>query len=187
MRKSYKGEKKMVLASNEEKIKEWEYGSVRVGGVETVSTLTVTNKRIIKSERSPRKVDQQEIPLDCVKGVHCRHDVPSKIGAFIMIALGIILALVGVVLIIDQGEWALISLVILGALFIYIGYNMLNQGLFTLIITTSGCEGTPLTAGFARIVSAKAPRLGKVKIKINNYVIDDIVDNLGAIIVEYRK
>ena len=36
----------MILANNEVLIKEWEYGTLKTKKLETVNTLTITNKKI---------------------------------------------------------------------------------------------------------------------------------------------
>ena len=178
----------MVLASNEEVIKEWEYGSVRTGNVVTQSTLTVTNKRIVKTERNARRIDQQEIPLSSVKSIHCTHDVPSKLGAILAIIFGVLIIVAAAVLLGKRTLPAIAAgpIFLAGLVFIVVGIRLLNQGAFSLEISTIGLEGDPLNAGFVKWFK-KPGKGGKVKIKINNYVIDDLIENLGAIITEYRN
>jgi hypothetical protein len=182
----------MVLASNEAKIKEWEYGSVRVGNQVTQSTLTVTNKRIIKTERNANRLDQQEIPLDTVKSIHCTHEVPSKLSAILKIIFGVVFIIVGVLLLfakdasIAQMIPMFAALCLIGIILLAVGIKQLNQGVFFLVITTIGVEGQPLEAGFVKWFK-KAGKGGKIKIKINNFVIADMIESLGAIITEYRR
>ena len=178
----------MFLASSESKIKEWEYGSVKIKRKVTKSTLTVTNKRIIKTERSATKLEQQEIPISSVKSIHCTHDVPSKLGAILMIIFGILLMVVGAYIMMEESDYMIPAVVgvVLGLIMMIAGIKRLNQGQFSLVITTVGVEGESLTAGLVKWYK-KVGRGGKMKVKINNAVVEDLIASLGAIVAEYRK
>ncbi|MBQ2892311.1 MAG: hypothetical protein IJE45_05405 [Bacilli bacterium] len=164
----------MILANNEVLIKEWEYGTLKTKKLETVNTLTITNKRIVTESRNKLNITRNEIPVESVKAVSAFHGMPSKFLAYVMIVLGIPLCLV-----------------IVGIFLIIAGLNRLKAGVFELELTTSGCEGESLSVGyvsplktlFSRKKGKKAP---KVKIRINNDVCREIVETIGAVIAENR-
>lgn len=186
----------MVLAKDETIVKEWEYAKSRTAmgfldKVETKSTLTVTNKRLISTAKSERKVEKKEIPLESIKSVSYSHEVPSKLSAIISIALGIITIILGILLMnSDEMEDALLGMVglaiiVIGVVLIIRGIKRLNQGIFTMVITTFGREGEALEIGAARLFK-KLAKGGKLKVQINNDIIDEIVDTLGAIIIDNK-
>ena len=186
----------MVLAKDETIVKEWEYAKSRTAmgfleKVETKSTLTVTNKRLISTSKSDRKVEQQEIPIQSIKSISCSHEIPSILSVIIFITLGVLALILALVLQnsdeMEDGALILVALVlaVLGVCFIIAGIKRLNQGIFKMVITTTGREGEALELGATRLFKRFA-KSGKVKVQINNDVIKEIIDTLGAIIIENK-
>ncbi len=179
----------MKLAKEETLIKEWEYAETTVKGQKSISKLTVTNKRIVADTEGRGMVDRQEIPMSAVKGVHCRHKTPSIIPAIILIAIGVIVAIMGFKSCDEKdGEIMLLFGLIVGALFVFKGIDLLNRSAFMLEITTYGAEGHSLYLRALSILQIQRKRkIGKLKIRVNKEVVMDIIETLGAIIAENQK
>ncbi|MBQ8308456.1 MAG: hypothetical protein IJX96_01345 [Clostridia bacterium] len=175
----------MVLAKDEQVLKEWEYASSKVKTVETIYSLTVTNKRIISQSKSNRKNTHEEIPVSEVKGISSSHETASKFWAIVLMVLGGLCVLVPLIVLLVQEDADFNASIILswlvGAYLIYLGYVRWDQGVFVLTITTKGKEGSPMVMGAMKIF--KSFFKGKVKIKVNNAEAEDIVETLGALIV----
>jgi hypothetical protein len=74
---------------------------------------------------------------------------------------------------------------IVGALIAYKGYLRLNQGVFVLTIKTKGKEGESLYVSAEKVLNNPFKGLfaGKVRVKINNEVSEEIVETLGALVM----
>ena len=178
----------MTLANGEQIIKDWEYATQKGSTGKLKKSLIVTNKRIVHEMHSHIARSHQEIPLNSVKSISMSSVRKTPIGAILAIILGIIIAIVGLVM--GGGENGtsviMLSSLILGAILIVIGILGLGHGAFTLEITTSGLEGSSLYIGTSNIVT-KRKKQKKVKIKIDLKVVDDIMDTLGAILLDNVK
>lgn len=176
----------MVLAKDEVVVKEWQYATAKQGMEETKETLTVTNKRIVSTMRSSLKVEQQEIFVKDVKRISASHETPSKIPAFIMIGLGVIIAIMAFVLMGKLGEMGTMALVLLvpAALLVVAGILMLGKGAFTLTITLEGFESAGISTGAINFLKKYAK--AKIKVAVNNAVAEEIIDTIGAIIAENK-
>lgn len=182
----------MVLAKDEQIIKDWNYATGKSGKffnkLHTQCNLTVTNKRIVYTAENERKITRQEMPMDLAKSVYGTHETVSKFGAFCMIILGILIAVVGVILglkIPIVGYVIMAAAVILGVYWVIKGIIRLNQGEFMAKVTSTEIEGESLTLAASRLLAKKKPAAA-MKIKLNNLVAREIVEELGAIITEYR-
>lgn len=161
----------MKLASNEKLLKQWTYAKTKSGKKRTESTLTVTDKRIICDETGKRTITRDEIPISHVKCLAFQKETGS---GWLLIILG------------------LLTLITVVGIFILIaGIRKLLSGTFSFVISTYGEEGTPVEMGvtslkkggfFKKLFGGR----NKLKVKIDKNAADDIIDTLGAIIVEYR-
>lgn len=182
----------MVLAKDEQIIKDWDYATGKSGKffnkLHTQCNLTVTNKRIVYTAENERKITRQEMPMDLAKSVYGTHETVSKFGAFCMIIFGILIAVVGAILglkIPIVGYVIMVAAVILGVYWVIKGIIRLNQGEFMAKVTSTEIEGESLTLAASRLLAKKKPAAA-MKIKLNNEIAREIVEELGAIITEYR-
>lgn len=180
----------MTLANGEQIIKDWEYATQKGSTGKLKKSLIVTNKRIVHEMHSHIARSHQEIPLNSVKSISMSSVRKTPIGAIFAIIFGIIAVVAGIVL--GTGANAAVMRTVmfaclgLGAVLIVIGILGLGHGAFTLEITTSGLEGSSLYVGTSNIVTKKRKQK-KVKIKVDLKVVDDIMDTLGAILLDNVK
>ena len=179
----------MVLAKDEVLIKDWNYASGKTGllfGLHTEAKIAVTNKRVIYTAENERKIARQEIPLKAAKSVYSSHETVSKLGAIMLMILGVILAVVGIVLTLQDSALAILGIVaiVLGAVVAWLGYTRLNQGAFSLTITTCGIEGESMAVSASRMLGKRQAPV--MKVKIHNDIAREIVEEIGAIIAENR-
>ena len=182
----------MVLAKDEQLIKDWHYATGKSGKffnkLHTKCNLAVTNKRIVYTAENERKISRQEMPMDLAKSVYGSHETVSKFGAIALIVLGILVAIVGIVL---GLKIPFIGYIIMAIALIFGGYLaikgliLLNQGEFMAKVTSVELEGESLTLSASRLLAKKKPAAA-MKIKLNNDVAREIVEELGAIIAEFR-
>ena len=175
----------MTLANGERIIKDWDYakqkGNAGLAG-KIKKTLTVTNKRIVHEVHSNVARTHQEIPLNSVKSITMSSVRKVPAGSIIAIILGA-LAILAMFFIPDMPVRTKAIGFGVSALLIIIGILGLGKGAFTLEICTKGYEGTPLNVGCSRIGTA-SKKMKKIKMKVNFKVVDDIMDTLGAILLE---
>lgn len=181
----------MTLANGEQIIKDWDYATQKGGAGlagKIKKTLTVTNKRIVHEVHSNVARTHQEIPLNSVKSISMSSVRKTSALAVLAIILGILVAIAGIVMgTSDDGTMAvMVPMLLCGVILVVIGIIGLGKGAFTLEIITKGMEGTPLCVGSSSIVSRR-PKTKKIKMKVNLKVVDDIIDTLGAIILENAK
>ena len=172
----------MTLAKNEKIIKEWEYASVKAGGHTTKKTLTATNKRIIHEVRSSRDITRDEVNLENVKALSMSSAKRISIGAVIAIIFGAFLLLAGLVLnfAADMEATLTVAMMVIGVIVIIIAIFFLKKAAFTLEIKTDGSSS--IYAGSSNIVASN--KNTTVEIKINLTVANDIIETLGAIILD---
>ncbi|MBQ1942933.1 MAG: hypothetical protein II368_04705 [Clostridia bacterium] len=78
----------------------------------------------------------------------------------------------------------LIPFLLLGVILFAYGIYLLNQSAFNLIITTREIEGTYLAVGAMRILGGgRHKRAKKVKVKVEDSIVLEIIDELGALIL----
>ncbi len=179
----------MVLAKDEVLIKDWNYASGKTGllfGLHTEAKIAVTNKRVIYTAENERKIARQEIPLKAAKSVYSSHETVSKLGAIMLMILGVILVVAGIVLTLQDSALAILGIVaiVLGAVVAWLGYTRLNQGAFSLTITTCGIEGESMAVSASRMLGKRQAPV--MKVKIHNDIAREIVEEIGAIIAENR-
>lgn len=175
----------MLLAKDEVLIKEWCYANRKSLFDNVQSTLTLTNKRIISSERGNLAVEQHEVPLDYVKGISTMRAKNSLFGAIVCFVFAFIFLLMGAAMM--AGE-----VFVGGAIFIFLMMMCLalgvvqilfRKGVFALVLTTEGKEGTPIIAGAAsrRFVKKVA---NFFIVQVDLAVADDIIETIGALVIE---
>jgi F0F1-type ATP synthase assembly protein I len=174
----------MILANGETLLREWTYATKKEGYEKSDCTLSVTDKRIVATEKSNRHISQQEIYNKDVKAISFNHAVKSKTNAIILIILGILIAVVGVVIGMKTQPLILIPFLLLGVILFAYGIYLLNQSAFNLIITTREIEGAYLAVGAMRILGGgRHKRAKKVKVKVEDSIVLEIIDELGALIL----
>ncbi len=177
----------MQLANNEHIIREWEYATSKTGVADlnkTKATLTVTNKRIVHDVRNKLEVSRDEIQLHDVKAVHMSHATKSKVRPIMTIILGVLIMIAGIILSAKAGVAALLPVfLILGGIVVVVGILKLRGGALTLSITTRDSEGSSLSIGAMGGKGLGKKSTGTLKVVVNNAVATEIVDMLGAIII----
>lgn len=171
----------MLLAKDEVVLKSWTYAKSKQGGERATHTLDVTNKRVIVSEESNRGIERSEVPLAAVKCIHGSTKKPSIVGAVLCFILGALLIIMSIA---GAGEGTakmVIPGVVAGVVLFIIGAGLLNQGAFVLELVTSVKHGVSLEIGAVKI--SKRLRKGKLKVKVYNDVAKEIMDEIGAIIL----
>ncbi len=159
----------MILAKNEVLVKNWNYACSKQGMTKTSTELTVTNKRIIYTRESNIETTRNEILVDNVKGINFYKNFSNKLTAILYTIFG-----------------AFLSIIIVGIPLLVKGLRLLSQGGFVLEITTKGQEGSTMLIGASNIVKP-IKRKGKLKVKIDKNEINDIIETLGAIIIENQQ
>lgn len=188
----------MILAKDEVIVNEWEYATSKTKKIKTKHVLVVTNKRIVSTVESPRKITQREIPVSSVQNVSVTHETPSKVRPVLSILFGILFMIAGVgalVLSFGQMENAIVKysmlgggvfFAILGLIMMIVGIRHLNQGSFMLELSTNMVpEYELMSVGFEKMFGSRRVS-GAVKLYIDNSVARDIIDTLGAIIIDNK-
>lgn len=189
----------MILARDEVIINEWEYATSIRKNIETKHSLVVTNKRIVSSVESSRRLTQREIPLSSVQNVTMTHETPSFAKAICSIVFGVIfaiLAIVSFVLAFSVYAERLVPIIvclslgvvllILSIVLLALGIKGLNQGAFTLEFSSNTFpEYGLMSIGFDKIFDKKR-NLGRVVLYIDNAIAKEIIDSIGSIIIDNR-
>ena len=183
----------MILAKDEVIINEWEYATSKSKKYFSKHSLTVTNKRVVNRVQSKRKITQREVPVSSIQNISLSHEIPSKFCAIFLIVLGALLMCVGAVLLMGVINivMPLISLIvgavvlIIGLILVICGILRLNQGAFYLDLSTFYEEHQLMSVGVERLYGKK--NIGSsVKFKINNDIAKQIIDTIGAVIIENK-
>ena len=159
----------MLLAKDEVVIKNWDYAHSKQKRIQTTASLTVTNKRIVYTCENQQRIDRQEIPLKEVKTIASEKRIAPNFWPIVKIIFG-----------------GLLSLVLIGIPLLLSGIRSLNQGSFTIEITTYGQEGSSMDLSASKMLSNKKNR-GRLKVSINREVVQEIVDTIGAIVLDNKE
>ena len=190
----------MILARDEIIINEWEYAVSKRKKIETKHGLVVTNKRIVSTIESKRKITQREIPVNSVQNISVMHETPSLLGPILSIIFGILLMVIGAVSLVlafgSLGEEVVMKIIflsagavllIIGLIMLIIGIKHLNQGAFMLELSSNVLQEHELMAvGFEKIFGSRRVS-GGLRLHINNSVAREIIDTLGAIIIDNKN
>ena len=177
----------MLLSKDEGVIKEWNYAVSKKGMEKTEASLVVTNKRVVHDVKNYHSISRTEIPLKEVKSIDYYSNSKISIGAVLAIIFGVVLAIVGFVLMGKLGDDAGIAAIpiVFGVVLVIAGIIGLSKSAFTMVLYTSGIVTEMLSIGASAIKpKRKRKRGGKVKIKVDKNVAADIIDSLGAIVLD---
>ncbi len=183
----------MKLAKDEVLLKSWDYAKSKQGSEKVTHLLEVTNKRLVMTEDSNRGLERTELPLSTVKKVHGKTFVPSKVGAILKIILAVIILIAGFVvsglkeLQVIEGLGMIVILIaaVFAVILIIQAILLLKRGAFELTIITAGYETEGFNIGVQRLGKLKA-NTAKVKMNVHKEVANEILDELGAIIIENK-
>lgn len=171
----------MALAKNEKLIKDWNYATQSGRGVSVKQSLIVTNKRLVHELRSSTDITRQEVPLSNVKALNMSSAKRISIPAIIAIVFGVLLAIAGVALkfVLEADMVVMVPFLAIGVILVVVGILCLKRASFTLEIITNGCAS--IYGGSSNIVSKKD---AKVTVKINISIANEIIETLGAILLD---
>lgn len=156
----------MKLANSESMIKAWTYATSKQGSERKEHSLIITDKRIISSSESKRMVTRREIYLQDVKSMDYTFAQRGLFWAVICLIFGILTAIA-----------------LVGIFFIVKAVKMFKDKSFILTITTEGFESYGLEVGATSFFARKR---GKIKVRVNKHDVLDIIDELGAIILDVK-
>ena len=177
----------MVLAKEEDVLKQWKYATGKGKGIKRNYMLTVTNKRIISRIEDPYNVTQEEICISDVKSVSILKSI--KAVNFWMI-LGGIIAFYGMICwfgSLSGDSWLAVVLGILlpligGALIFYGNKYAKQTGKICVRFSTYKKEGMNMFVG-----AVNGKFFNKyLRLKVDNDVSAEILETIGALIVENK-
>ncbi len=169
----------LKIGKDEQIIKSWDYAvsgkALQSKQKKVQSNLTVTNKRIVASQYNDIYLKRDEIPVAAVKNISGEYRTARKFWPMVKLIIGIPLCLVIVGIKIVKGA-----------------LDQLRSADFDLIITTSGAEGSSLGLGAFSAAPTKGgffarfKGLFKTKVRVSKEVSKEILDELGAIVVDIQ-
>ncbi|MBO5927015.1 MAG: hypothetical protein J6Q38_05620 [Clostridia bacterium] len=175
----------MKLATNEQILKTYNYASV--GKVS--DTLTVTNKRVVlttdgKLNDGSKVHTTDEIMLESIERVSAA--VATKRNIFYLI-LSLLFAVAGVALLASGSDGGtLIKLLpFVGTIIFLIVFFVAKQRSFFLVLTSSVKEGMDLSVSVGTWTRKKSSKA--VKVKVDEAIVSEIIDEIGAIVVESKN
>lgn len=178
-----------TLATGETLVKSWDYSDKKkkdgLSSNITHRNLSVTNKRIIARETDKFGATTQEIFLNDVKSISGKYATKrSVLGLIICILLAIVAATLAFVfeiyyLLIGTGVFILIGI---------LAYIFSKQTVFALNFITYGYENLSmiLNAGFLTVRKNKNAGNTNIKVYVNFEMAREIVNTIGAIILENK-
>ena len=172
----------MVLAQNEEIIKEWQYATAHATGLDPLSTnctITVTNKRVITETRNRRQIERQEANLSSIEAVNAHYRRKSRFPSILCFILAVVLLVVGLAVL--KGNVGMIVGVVGFVVFVILGILLLGKASFYIYFYTPGVY--PISAGANNALKFKQIAM---KVKVNNKVCKEIIEEIGAIISENK-
>lgn len=173
----------LKLGKDEKIIKSWDYaiaGKMFQGKERKIqSNLTITNKRLVATQSNDIYLKRDEIPVAAIKNIsgECRR--ARKFWPMLKLIVGIPLCIV-----------------IVGIGMVKDALAALRSADFDLLITTRGEEGSSLGVGaFSHAPEAKSRGIfaffkalkPKTKVRVNREVSKEILDEIGAIVVDIQS
>ena len=158
----------LKCAKNETLVKSWDYAHEKKGFEHKNYNLTVTDKRIIASSESHKSIDRREIYLDDVKTLEYSFEKNGLFWAILLLILGIFT-----------------SIMVVGIFLIIKAVHMIREKSFVLTITTNGFESDGLHVGASSLHKITKGR-GKLKVKVNKDAANEIIEELGAIVLDKK-
>ncbi len=170
----------LKLGTNEQIIKSWDYAvsgkAIQAKKKKIQSNLTITNKRVIASQFNDIYLKRDEIPVAAIKNISGEYRGARKFWPTVKLVVGIPLCIILVGIKIVKGA-----------------LEQLRSAEFDLIITTSGVEGSSLGLGAFSHAPAKGgffarlKGLFKTKVRVNKEISKEILDELGAVVVDVQN
>lgn len=192
----------MKLAQNEKIIKETCYAESKDRGLTASKEehwIILTNKRIVSlRKKKGTQLGMEDFAADiskeiCIKdvvGVSSNFKTKSNLGAYALMALGVIAGIILLILLKNiHIVLGIIAGIIFAAIIILKGYKMLNQYTLSIDVTTRGVISNALHIGSGKIISRKRANLDVVdldlkEVKIDKKAISEIINEIGSIIVD---
>lgn len=182
----------LQLANDEKIIKDWTYASYKEEKETTVHNLTVTNKRVIISEKSENEISRSELMVDNVVGVTAEYaknqSRPNRNTGIVLIVIGAALLIAAIILVSTVNAFAGIGLFVLSAVLLIIGFVFLfrknHAEMLSVVIQTNVPTGN--TSYNIYTNTFRLPKnliASTVTVAVNIAVAEEIVDTIGALIV----
>lgn len=172
------------LANQEKIVKSWDYATTKAKSGRSQSNLTITDKRIISTTKGQNINNRVEINVAEVKSFSARFAQPKAplLALIIMLALGIASLVVGI-------NKELTYFIAIGAALIVCGIIAfvftIGKCNFTMQIFTKGHNDIGLSLTASRFFKIKRSR--KIRIRVDKSCVNDIINTLGAVIVNLQN
>lgn len=151
------------LSTGEEIVKQWDYAKTKQRAGRTKFSLILTNKRLVSLSESRKQISRDDFLLKNINGVSATCGQNKT-----LFVLGVILCLTIIGMIIG------IPLVILGS------RKKLSLSVYGEFMDTSVIDTGTVSSGLFGIFKRKK----KTKIKIDGKQAEDIVESIGALILQ---
>lgn len=192
----------MKLAQNEKIIKETCYAVSKDRGLTASKEehwIILTNKRIVSlRKKKGTQLGMEDFAADiskeiCIKdvvGVSSNFKTKSNLGAYVIMALGVIAGIMAFMLLKNIHIFVgIIGFILVGGLLVLLGFKRLNQYTLSIDVTTRGVISNALHIGSGKIISRKRANLDVVdldlkEVKIDKKAISEIINEIGSIIVD---
>ena len=158
----------LICGKNETIIKSWDYALGKRGSERKNYNLTATDKRIISSNESKTSFERTEIYLSDIKSLNYSFEKNGILKAILLLILGIITAVA-----------------LIGIFLIVAAVKLLRAKSFALTITTYGHEIEGISFGVSSLGRRK--KRGKIKIFVHKKVAMEIINELGAIVLDVKS
>ncbi len=186
----------LYLCKNEKILKNWTFASEEAGNGTYNHCLTVTNKRMVATSASPNSISRTEIPIDSVKSIndsyYATEEKTNNPNGSIVLA-GILLLIARIILIavfIGNLAGMIIGpiLGLTGLIIVIVGATrsktVTASAGFSLMVTTAGSEGTPLSVGKSfNSAQTQTQTIQLSNVTINKETVEEILDMLGALVL----
>lgn len=181
-----------VLSENEDIIRSWTYAVENKNRGE--HELIVTNKRIIAIDRrrfaNGTRTDRQELRNGDISSLACSAGIQTHFLAAIICCIVAVIGLVQTILNAIPGIisgsiiWGVITVlfIVLAIIFFTRKKTMLNLALYTDMRNSHA-----LSLGASMGLKLRSKRRGKVKIKVDPVIADEIVSTIGAILLTNNR
>lgn len=187
----------LKLAKDEKIIKDWCYFNSTVESKKASKNITITNKRLISSNSSADYVDYEEIPLKNITGVKMNYDWKAEhfypVSLFVLAGICFLVSIIFLTTL-TLGVAIVMSIACLGlAIFLLVigikKKTFAEKGSFNLVIYTTQKTEALTTNAYVRVgewSSRVQNQTGVTELKLDKQVALDIVQSLGAIIIDQQ-
>lgn len=180
----------LILAKNEEIIKKYDYSEKHVkSGLQSndvTSSLIITNKRIINESVSKKNIFRKEIPVESADYVSTAY-ASNAMSFLAAAALGAAFLLFLILYFTTENSLLLtISIIAAVAAVVFVIIAILKRGAgVKLEISGKMGEYGLMEVGASSLQSAK--RITKMKIKVDKETAQNMINELGAILLDLKK